>query len=191
VRADAQAAADALKLRAQAEADAAELQALSITKLAAANREKGLNEAEVLREKTNAENGKSRDILVQQAALQLIAQAPAIVRELVKPAERIGEIKVLQLAGAGLGGLGGGGAGAATGAGAGMPLLGSALGPVTKTILETSAMLPLMKEFMKFADPDGAVRDKVVQMGSGVGASLLKPAAAPAAPSNGSGKERA
>jgi len=194
-RFEAQGAAEALKLRAQAESDAAELQATSITKLAAAHRERGLAEAEVLRGKTEAENAKSRDLLLQEAALQLIAQAPSIVRELVKPAERIGEIKVLQVNGSGLGGLGGGGAalgnGASAGGGGGMPLLGNALGPIAKTILETSALMPVIKEVMRFADPDGGLRDKVVQLGMDP-AALLKPAPRPGNGSgNVSGKEQA
>ncbi len=49
-----------MKIRAKAEADAAEMQALSITKLAEANREAGLKEAEVLRQKNAAANSKSQ-----------------------------------------------------------------------------------------------------------------------------------
>lgn len=162
-RFEAQGAADALKFRAKAEADAAEMQATSITRLAAAHREAGLKEAEVAREKAQAANAKSRDILLQEAALALIEHAPAIIRELVKPAERIGEIKVLQVSG-GMGSmLGGSGNGASNGAS--LPLLGNALGPVAKSILEASAVLPVLKEVMKFADPDGSLRDKATKMG--------------------------
>jgi len=139
--------ADAARIRAKAEAEAAELQALSITRLAEAHREAGLKEAEVQREKIAAANAKSRDILLQETAGALIANAAAIVRELVKPAERIGEIKVLQMGG----GLGGGGNGQS---GPGLPLLGTALGPVAKTILEASALAPVLKEVMRFADVD-------------------------------------
>ena len=49
-----------MKIRAKADADAAEMQALSITKLAEANREAGLKEAEVLRQKNAAANSKSQ-----------------------------------------------------------------------------------------------------------------------------------
>src|SRR3954469_6169651 len=88
--------AESVKIRAKAEADAAEMQALSITKLAEANREAGLKEAEVMRQKNAAANAKSKEILLQEAVLTLVQGAPAILRELVKPAEKIGEIKVLQ-----------------------------------------------------------------------------------------------
>ncbi|MGH7330831.1 MAG: hypothetical protein ACREJX_20980, partial [Polyangiaceae bacterium] len=33
-----------------------------------------------------------------------------------------------------------------------LPLLGNALGPVAKTILEASAVMPVLREVMKFAD---------------------------------------
>jgi flotillin len=149
-RLESQGASDAVKIKAKADAEAAELQAMSITRLAEANREAGLKEAEVLREKIAAANAKSRDILLQETGLALIQNASSIIRELVRPAERIGEIKVLQVGG--LGGLGGGGS---NGLGAGSSaLLGNALGPVAKTILEASALAPVLKEVLRFADVD-------------------------------------
>ena len=42
-----------------------------------------------------------------------------------------------------------------------MPLLGGALGPVAKTLLEASAVMPVLKEVMKFADVDA---EKVASM---------------------------
>ena len=146
-RLQAQAAADAVKIKAQAEAEAAQLQADAIMRLAQANREAGLKEAEVLQEKTRAANAKSREVMLQEVVLSLIQGAPDIVRELVKPAEQIGEIKVLQLGGQGM-----------PGSGATQhPLLGNALGPVAKAIMETSAVMPMVGSMLKFADMD-AVR---------------------------------
>jgi len=149
------------KVEAQAMAEAAELQALSITKLAEANREAGLKEAEVLRQKNAAANSKSTEILVQEAALKLLEHAPEILRELVKPADKIKEIKVLQM-----GGSLGGGNGNGHGQGAGsFPLLGGALGPVAKSIFEASAVLPMLKEVMNFAEFE-KLKDTVVNLGS-------------------------
>jgi uncharacterized membrane protein YqiK len=143
---EAEVAAQSVKIRAQADADAAEKQAQSITRLAEANREAGLKEAEVQRERLAAANSKSRELLLQETVLRLMDVAPSVVRELVKPAERIGEIKVLQL--------GGSASGAGNGAGSQsqMPLLGGALGPMMQTILQTSVLMPAMKELMKFVD---------------------------------------
>jgi flotillin len=142
-RVEAEVAAQAVKIRAQAEADAAEKQAQSITRLAEANREAGLKEAEVQRQKLAAANSKSRELLLQETALRLLEVAPAVVRELVKPAERIGEIKVLQLGGVAANGAAGQ---------AQLPLLGGALGPMMQTILQTSALMPAIKEMMKLVD---------------------------------------
>lgn len=149
-RFDAMGLSDAVKIKAKAEADAAEMQALSITKLAEAQREAGLKEAEVAREKAAALNAKSPQILLQETVVELIKAAPEIIRELVKPAEQISEIKVLNVQGMSAGG--GNGNGASNGAHA--PLLGSALGPIAKTMLEASAVMPVLKEVMKFADAD-------------------------------------
>ncbi|HEY4730095.1 MAG TPA: flotillin domain-containing protein, partial [Myxococcales bacterium] len=151
---EAEVSAQSIKIRAQADADAAEKQAQSITRLAEANREAGLKEAEVQREKLAAANSKSRELFLQETALRLLEVAPSLVRELVKPAERISEIKVLQL--------GGGGNGA--GAQPQLPLLGNALGPMMQTILQSSVMMPAMKELMKFVDMNavaGAVSQAV------------------------------
>ena len=149
-RLESQGASDAVKIKAKADAEAAELQAVSITRLAEANREAGLKEAEVLRQKIAVANEKKRDILLQEAALTLIQNASTIIRELVKPAERIGEIKVLQVGGA----FGATPANGQNGQSTQTPLLGMALGPVAKTILEASALAPVLKEVMRFADPD-------------------------------------
>jgi uncharacterized membrane protein YqiK len=167
VRLESQGASDAVKIKAKADADAAELQAMSITRLAEANREAGLKEAEVLREKIVAANGKTRDILLQETVQLLIANASGIVRELVRPAERIGEIKVLQVGGL----MGGGGNGAGNGAGQ-LPMLGTALGPVAKTILEASAFAPVLKEMMRFADVD-ALKSAVNQVAAQVPAKVV------------------
>jgi len=164
-------AAEAIKIRAKADADAAEMQALSITKLAEANREAGLKDAEVLRQKNAAANSKSKEILLQEAVLALIQYAPPILAELVKPAEKIAEIKVLQLGGA----LGGGGAGAngnGASAGGSFPLLGGALGPVTKSIVEASALLPMLKEIMRFTDAD-KLKAAFASLGEGAAAPTL------------------
>lgn len=152
-RFEAQGASDAVKIRAKADADAAEMQAVSITKLAEANREAGLKDAEVQREKAAALNAKSTQILMQETVLRFIESAPAIIAQLVKPAEQISEIKVLNIQG--MGGMAGpGGNGNGNGNGAQMPLLGNALGPIAKTMLEASAVMPVLKEVMKFADVD-------------------------------------
>jgi uncharacterized membrane protein YqiK len=187
-RVEAMGTSDAVKIKAKAEADAAEMQAVSITKLAEANREAGLKDAEVLRQKNAAANSKAREILIQEAALALIQKAPEILRELVKPAEKIAEIKVLNVAGIG----GGAGASNGNGSGAQLPLLGGAIGPIAKSIVEASAVLPVMKEIMKFSDVDslkGLIEKVPASLGGGEKrAAPAAPAAAPLpAPTGGKG----
>jgi flotillin len=143
-RIEADAIAGAQRAGAKADADAAELQAMSITRIAEAKREAGLKEAEVMREKIAAQNAKSPEILLQETVQLLIENGPALVRELVKPAERISEIKVLNVGGS----LGT----SAPGAGGSLPLLGNALGPIAKSMLEASAVLPALKEVLRFAE---------------------------------------
>jgi flotillin len=149
-RVEAEVNAASINIRAQADADAAEKQAQSITRLAEANREAGLKEAEVQQKKLSAANSKSRELLLQETVLKLLEVAPSIVRELVKPAERISEIKVLQL-----GGMGGMNGGNGQQPGAQLPMLGGALGPMMQTILQSSVMMPAFKEMMKFVDLNG------------------------------------
>jgi len=55
---------------------AAEKQAQSITRLAECNREAGLKEADVQREKLAAANSKSRELFLQETALRLLEVAP-------------------------------------------------------------------------------------------------------------------
>jgi hypothetical protein len=74
--------------------------------------------------------------------------------------------------------MGAGGNGA--GNGAGMPLLGNALGPVAKSILDASALLPVLKEVMKFADPDGTLKAHAAKLG--VDPHILKPSGPPPLP---------
>jgi uncharacterized membrane protein YqiK len=168
-RLEAQGQAEAVRIKAQAEADAARLQAEAITQLAQANREAGLKDAEVLQERARAANAKSREVMLQEVALKLIENAPALVRELVKPAEHIGEIKVLQVGGG------------ATGMGQGAsqhPVLGNALGPIARAIMETSAVMPVLQSVLKFSDVD-ALRSSLAQV-IAPPASAPSPAAPPA-----------
>src|SRR5437868_3662819 len=127
---------------------------MSITKLAEARREAGLKEAEVEGRKVAARNQQSNETMLMDIAARFIDKAPEIVRELVKPAERISEIKVLQMPGF-------------AGSGDGQQALGAALGPVAKTIVEASAMLPLAKELLRFADTD-AIRATVAKLAPGL-----------------------
>jgi len=83
----------------------------------------------------------TKDFISTNLSAEFYIRVEPAEDDVKKPAERIGEIKVLQM----------GGMSAQGGAGSGSPLLGNALGPMMKTILETSAMMPMLKDVMKFA----------------------------------------
>ena len=101
-------ASEALKIKATAEAEA-----IKIT--AEANRLNYEVEAKGKTEINNAENIVSAEILENRFKLALIEFMPQIIAQVVKPAEKIDSIKIVQMAG--LGGANQGGAGSSTNGG--------------------------------------------------------------------------
>ncbi|MBI3726314.1 hypothetical protein HY251_20505 [bacterium] len=156
----ADAAAYAIKRAAEARAEAAELEAQAIERLAQAELARAQADAAGVRAHVEAKNAISQNVLVQEAALKLIEQAPAIVRELMKPAEKISDIKIVNLSGMP-------GQNGNAQAGTTSKMLGS--------ILEAGAALPLFKELLKFADVDSdptALAQKAARALPGVKAML-------------------
>lgn len=150
---DAEGRARAARAQAQAEADAAALKAQAIVALARAELERGQAEAAVRRLMLEAENSVTLPVLVAQTARDLIDRAPEIVRELMKPAEKISELKILQV----------GGQGVVNGAEpkVGTHVLGAAMNPLASTLLQAGAAYPLFKEILNFARSDG---DKITDL---------------------------
>jgi len=148
-RSEAQGEADAQRIGAEAAAEASFKEAEAIKQLAAAERLKGLALAEVRRAMVDAENAVSDRLLLRDVALQAIAVAPDLARELMLPAQKITEIKVLQANGI-FGGNNGGSDG-----GAGVGAMG-AMSPIMKTLMEAGAAYPLVRELMAFGKVDGA-----------------------------------
>lgn len=147
---EAEGRARAAREAAKAEADAATLKAAAIVALAKADFERGEKEAAVKRLLVDAENRTSMQVLGAKIAHELIDRAPEIVRELMKPAEKISELKILQVNGAGFGG--GNGAEAKLGT----HMLGGNVGQLAQTLLQAGAAYPMFKELISFAkSPDG------------------------------------
>jgi uncharacterized membrane protein YqiK len=142
---EAEGRARATREQAQAEADAAAMKAAAIVALAKADYERGEKEAAVKRLLVEAENRQSLQVLGAKLAQQLIEQAPEIVRELMKPAEKISDLKILQLNGAPA--LGGNGAEAKLGT----HMLGGNVGQLASTLLQAGAAYPMFKELLNFA----------------------------------------
>jgi uncharacterized membrane protein YqiK len=86
-----------------------------------------------------AKNVAEQRILVQQAILSLIETSPQIVERLMKPVEKIESIRILDM---GSQGAGGGFADK------------SAMGKIATNLLDTGSVMPMVKEFLKFADVD-------------------------------------
>ncbi len=125
---------------AKAEAEAAEMRAQAIERLAKAKLADATAVAEGERKLIEAKNATKNEVLVQQALIKLGEMMPDIVRELMKPAEKISDIRVVNISGMG----------GADGAD------GSSMGKVIQGILQAGAALPMFKEMLRMAnvDPD-------------------------------------
>jgi uncharacterized membrane protein YqiK len=158
VRVAAEAKAGAVLVRAEAEATAATLDAEAKIKLAEATLKEGESQAEARRLMVEAENVVDNRILMLRAAERAIDKAPEVVREFVKSAEAIGEMKVVQING--LGGLGGEGGEGFSG------LMSTPLGIGLTTLAQAAAVSPVIKGLMSAGginteDLSKAVTEKV------------------------------
>jgi uncharacterized membrane protein YqiK len=150
---EASAEAEERRIAAQARAQAAIEEADAIRRIAEAERQKGLALAEARRAMVEAENAIGDKLLLRDVTTKALEVAPEVVRELMSPAQKISEIKVLQAHG-----LFGGGP-SSDGAGLG------AMSPIMKTIMEAGAAYPLVRELMAFGKVDGqAMPDKVREL---------------------------
>lgn len=169
----AEAVASKLRIEAEARAEAAEKDAQAKIKLAEATLKEGEAQAEARRKLVEAENSVDSRLLMLKAAEKAIETSPALMRELVKSAEVIGEMKVLRIEG-GFGGAGGDGESL-------MGELGKTpLGLGLTTLAQGTALLPLIKGLMEHA---GVSTDDVVTRVK----SAVKAGAAELSTSNGNG----
>ncbi|HND32228.1 MAG TPA: flotillin domain-containing protein, partial [Myxococcota bacterium] len=113
--------------------------------LADALRRKGEVEARNRQLQIEAENAQGLKFVMRDVALKALDVLPEVTRELMAPAQKISEIKVLQ-----------------TGSGGAGPM-GTA-SPILKTILEAGAAYPLVKELVNFAQNDPRVSEKAKEV---------------------------
>lgn len=137
----ADAAAYEVHRHAEAKAKAAELEAQAMERLAQAHLAQAQAEAAGVKAHIEARNAIASNVLVQEAIVKFIDSAPEIVRELMKPAEKISDIKIVNLSG-----MPGSGDGNGNGHG------GSVTNKMLGSIMEAGAALPLFRELLKFAD---------------------------------------
>ncbi|HID55009.1 TPA: hypothetical protein EYP37_00650 [Candidatus Poribacteria bacterium] len=119
---------------AEAELEAAKLKAEAMRILAQAELEKAKAEAEGQKAIIEAKNIAEQKVLTHEAVLNFIQQLPTITERLMKPAERIESIRVLDL-----GGMGGG---------------ESSISRITGAILGAGAAVPLFKEILDLSGVD-------------------------------------
>ncbi len=149
-RAAAQAEADTHLVIAEARVQAAEREARAIVMLADAEGTRAERQAEARRKLVEAENAVSDKMILRDVSLKALEVLPDVTRELMSPAAKISEIKVLQTNGLGMGGNAGG-----------MGALGG-MSPILKTIMEAGAAYPLVRELMSFGGVDaGKVEDEI------------------------------
>lgn len=141
-----QVAADAeayeIQKRAEAKLGAAELEAKAQERLATSLLAEAEARAEGQRKMIEAKNATEQSVLFQEAVLAFIDRAPELMREAMKPAEKISDIRVVNVSG-GLGGAG------ASGGQAGAPM-----SKIFSSILEAGAALPMFKELLKAVNVD-------------------------------------
>jgi len=139
---DKQVAADAdayeVMKRAEAEQKSSEMNAAAKERLAQALLAEMSAHAEGDRKLIEAKNIIDKNVLLKEGLVDLAQVFPEIVREAMKPAEKISDIKVLNIGG--LGGEGGNG--------------GFGANKVVNAFLQAGAALPMFKEMLRFADVD-------------------------------------
>jgi len=117
----------------------AEREAKPMERLADAILAQAKAKAEGQKKAIEAKNVAEQRILVQQAILSLIETSPQLVERLMKPVEKIESIRILDMGGQGAGGGG---------------LDKSAMGRIASNLMDTGSVMPMVKEFLKFADVD-------------------------------------
>ncbi len=152
---------DAVRAQAEADADADKIRSLAM-------RVRAGIEAEALRMMNEAHNMLTPEARMSALRMRLVEKAEGIIRESVKPMERIEGIKILQVDG--LGGSGGG----SNGEGGG----GSFADGVVNSALRFRAQAPLVDQLLREIGIEGGDIQRLV--GSASGATVaLPPAASP------------
>ena len=154
----------AIRAQAEADADADKIKSLAI-------RVRGEIEAEAMRLMNEAHNMLTPDARMSALRMRLVEKAEGIIRESVRPLERIEGIKILHVDG--LGGSGGGG-------GADHLNSGNFADGVVNSALRFRAQAPLVDQLLREIGLESGDIQRLASGVSGAGAAL-PPAAAPAA----------
>jgi hypothetical protein len=123
---------------AEAELEASKLKAESIQLLAKAELEEMKAKAEGEKMMIESKNIAEEKILIQEPVMALVENLPEIAERLMKPAEKIESIRVLDMGGQGNSPVG----------------ASSTTSKITNAILGAGAAMPIMKEFLNFSGMD-------------------------------------
>jgi uncharacterized membrane protein YqiK len=126
----------------------AEAQAQPIERLADAVLSEARAKAQGEMAEYEARNVAEQRVLVQEAILELINEAPDIAEQLMRPVEKIDSIKILDMGNNdGKGGIN-----------------RSSMGRLANALLDTGAISPMLKELFNFADVDAVqITDKIAE----------------------------
>lgn len=126
----------------------AEAQAQPIERLADAVLSEARAKAQGEMAEYEARNVAEQRVLVQEAILELIDEAPDIIEQMMRPTEKIESIKILDMGNNdGKGGIN-----------------RSSMGRLANALLDTGAISPMLKELFNFADVDAEqVADKIAE----------------------------
>jgi len=126
----------------------AEAQAQPIERLADAVLSEARAKAQGEMAEYEARNAAEQRVLVQEAVLELIDEAPDIIEQMMRPTEKIESIKILDMGNNdGKGGIN-----------------RSSMGRLANALLDTGAISPMLKELFNFADVDAEqVADKIAE----------------------------
>jgi uncharacterized membrane protein YqiK len=152
----------AVRAQAEADADADRIKALAV-------RVRAEIEAEAVRWMNEAQNTLSPEARASALRMKLVEKAEAIIRESVKPMERIEGIKILQVDGFGGSGGGGGHNGEAGGAGFADSVVNSAL--------RFRAQAPIVDQLLREIGIEGG---DIQRLAAGAGGAAALPPASPA-----------
>ncbi len=160
----------ALRAQAEADADADKIKAMAL-------RLRSEIEAEALRMMNEAHNMLSPEARMSALRMRLVEKAEGIIRESVKPMERIEGIKIMHIDGLGGGGSGGNGNGNGSGGG------GNFADGMVNSALRFRAQAPLVDQLLREIGLEGGDIQKLVGGVSGAQAAL-PPAVQPKPPAS-------
>ena len=160
----------ALRAQAEADADADKIKAMAL-------RLRSEIEAEALRMMNEAHNMLSPEARMSALRMRLVEKAEGIIREAVKPMERIEGIKIMHIDGLGGGGSGGNGNGNGSGGG------GNFADGMVNSALRFRAQAPLVDQLLREIGLEGGDIQKLVGGVSGAQAAL-PPAVQPNPPAS-------